>query len=1328
MLAACYVLACAVMNPHRRPGMATATTAPMMPMDTRASFARSEPGQALVKRQTYPSQLPHGTHNRLLTSTHRLSAAAPLRIKYVWDVVHSGGATCKSHGESGALKGPCEATEATHCSAAGQRIAAYNRETSAWQQYTCVPEDIVGQTDVGLSTRTLVRALEKAAELWGAALSVLPVQDAVSIPLELKQSLNIQNSSADHNHCDLLVIVTVRPEPAQGSIRGSATCWQRDQFYRCTVGVLNVVPKAIATTQTGTSTLDSIFRTAAHEVGHLLGAVSMGPHWIDPSSQRPAHPSEYAMAMGARSTQSERRAILLKSPRLLIVARWFFACSSLAGVPLEDHPLGHGHHWESRVMGPELMAYGRQTGTTFLSPLTLAMLEDTNQFVANYDVAGPIGAQSTLAREATRLHTGNETLALPNTLAEILPGTRLDWPMWGFKAGCDFVKGVRAKNWPAEYTCTQHGLRGCTADRSWTGLCQLSSELNIPWPYSCSEVEEHAVQGSQGGRYALWRSACPQGSPPAHCQNGSCPLPDAFQLFGNNNFSLAPLDASGLRLPSSNLAPERVGGVIAAMDFLPTTLRLSKCAQDDMTAGYSAASQYLQTDSSGQIRCRDCRCFHSTLSESPLGRWTSQSPAASSGCYRSNCFSKELLQVGIHRVETSSMMWFDCPRNGGDLVVPGWAGRLLCPPATRYCETQPLTGNLERTATHEAQWGLLIVIWLALCASCILTCSRRASRFAARQCTRACAVTAFHQRRELLCDPALQDMSRWLWSAAPSVKARVGRYVAWMQGVSTLTAAGALLCFGTGWMHIAHASVVLIVMGLSCMLGILGRRSFSVPAHGAPCGALAFTVSAGTCALALFVGGGILFFAASQPGLAETYARSIGCSYLSSADTVLCGSTSGIRTHSLAGSLVRVLTTAIGLLCCCVGSLLLCSSTTAIRSLPTTPLVPVLACSSWLSLGLSACVLVAAASDALFWRASFWPWHAVAGPTTAMGGFMILGAATGAAGLHARCEVWVVWQTRIACVFGVACCAASVSATSVVQLDTLQRWTSSLTRDEVYEVSHGLGLPVGHSEWLLRHLTQSFRVAGVLSALCAVVCVVCAYTNALFVRELRIFNADRTLRVQREEAMLRELGIQALFSRSRGVFDVLAPRLHISQRTPRPENFGTESQTRASLPELAGVEGMEGLATTMQATRVAHFGGASSVRWVTDGSLSSSCDSGPEAAMELAETLANESLRSETDRLQRSLVLWRAEDRSQPRTLACSINLADESEAAVARILELQRLSRSLPSEQEFLAWRGQPLNALPVTEDAETPTAGVRAGNTNERATRIAVRTSGTA
>ena len=77
--------------------------------------------------------------------------------------------------------------------------------------------------------------------------------------------------------------------------------------------------------------------------------------------------------------------------RTLEIARQYFNCSSLSGVPLMgENPLGdgsRGSHWETRLLADDIMAYGNGAS---VSAFTLAALEDTGFYLADHSRAGCI--------------------------------------------------------------------------------------------------------------------------------------------------------------------------------------------------------------------------------------------------------------------------------------------------------------------------------------------------------------------------------------------------------------------------------------------------------------------------------------------------------------------------------------------------------------------------------------------------------------------------------------------------------------------------------------------------------------------------------------------------------------------------------------------------------------------------------------------------------------------------------------------------------------------------------------------------------------------------
>ena len=116
------------------------------------------------------------------------------------------------------------------------------------------------------------------------------------------------------------------------------------------------------------------------------------------------------------------------------MSRDFFDCDSLQGAELENQPTApcnfFGSHWESRILLDALMA-GFTSHNAFLTPMTLALFEDSGWYRANYSMA---------------------TLVQPNV-------------SWGFQQGCDFAlnKCVAPKAAPVSTGTPAHFCAGVTA-------------------------------------------------------------------------------------------------------------------------------------------------------------------------------------------------------------------------------------------------------------------------------------------------------------------------------------------------------------------------------------------------------------------------------------------------------------------------------------------------------------------------------------------------------------------------------------------------------------------------------------------------------------------------------------------------------------------------------------------------------------------------------------------------------------------------------------------------------------------------------------------------
>ncbi|KAK3261897.1 hypothetical protein CYMTET_29219, partial [Cymbomonas tetramitiformis] len=244
--------------------------------------------------------------------------------------------------------------------------------------YTCQEEDIIS----GEKLRLIQDHLEWTREWVEDSLKVKPVLGVIDVSTSTFAQLSFLDTT-NFTEADLVVAMTAHPDP-RGGVSAYAACHQRDTYGRCTFGQFNWCPASIDTA-TGADTNATARRLALHETSHLLEAVKVDAFMVDDDGNR--QPSNYSFAW-VYDEEFNRNITLVKSPRVLEMIREHYDCASMAGMPLEDVTTGVGAHWEARLMGPEMMSYGQGSGEPYLSDLTLAFLEDTGFFIANYSNGG----------------------------------------------------------------------------------------------------------------------------------------------------------------------------------------------------------------------------------------------------------------------------------------------------------------------------------------------------------------------------------------------------------------------------------------------------------------------------------------------------------------------------------------------------------------------------------------------------------------------------------------------------------------------------------------------------------------------------------------------------------------------------------------------------------------------------------------------------------------------------------------------------------------------------------------------------------------------------
>ncbi|KAH9604464.1 hypothetical protein KSS87_016379 [Heliosperma pusillum] len=319
--------------------------------------------------------------------------------------------------------------------------------------YNCTTEDI-SRDDKKLR---LHKALGQTADWFQRALAVEPVrgklrlsgysacgQDGgVQLPREYVEE-GIANA-------DLVLLVTTRP--TTGNTLAWAVACERDQWGRAIAGHVNVAPRHL------TAEAETLLSaTLIHEVMHVLGFDPHAfAHFRDERKRRRTQVIQ--QSMDERLGRTVTRVVL---PRVIMHSRYHYGAFSenFTGLELEDGG-GRGtsgSHWEKRLLMNEIMT-GSVDTRSVVSPMTLALLEDSGWYKVNYRMAD-----------------------------------HLDW---GRNQGTEFVT-LPCNQWKGAYHCNNTQLSGCTYNREAEGYCPIVSYIgDLPhWA-------RYFPQANKGGQSSL---------------------------------------------------------------------------------------------------------------------------------------------------------------------------------------------------------------------------------------------------------------------------------------------------------------------------------------------------------------------------------------------------------------------------------------------------------------------------------------------------------------------------------------------------------------------------------------------------------------------------------------------------------------------------------------------------------------------------------------------------------------------------------------------------------------------------------------------------------
>jgi len=354
--------------------------------------------------------------------------------------------------------------------------------------------------------------LPRAAGYWSNALSTVPVDGNLVIdPWDLSNRQfcgDSEFSAVPQSHmtegipdADIAWYVSATPSSrfCGPSTLAVAVACNFDQFDRPTAGAINFCLDQIELDEDGYAspaiTQDNL-DVAIHEAAHVLGMSSNAFRFFynsetgQPRTPRPflvstetcvdgiertlAMPSEDTVKLGLAS--NGQRFANIVTPKVATVVRNHFDCQSLEGAQLENQPTGSesciGDHWEERYFYPEALTSVMSPTTNVHSPLTLALMEDSGWYVANY------------------------------TNAKILP--------WGHGVGCNFLSRkcltidgagqTRIPDHGKGYFCNSRSARGCSPGQTHKMACTLLDySLYYPPAYPPERFQYFADSNTLGG-------------------------------------------------------------------------------------------------------------------------------------------------------------------------------------------------------------------------------------------------------------------------------------------------------------------------------------------------------------------------------------------------------------------------------------------------------------------------------------------------------------------------------------------------------------------------------------------------------------------------------------------------------------------------------------------------------------------------------------------------------------------------------------------------------------------------------------------------------------
>eukprot|EP00804_Cyclotella_cryptica_P004796 CCRYP_004889-RA/>CCRYP_004889-RA protein AED:0.03 eAED:0.03 QI:201/1/1/1/1/0.75/4/730/816 len=279
----------------------------------------------------------------------------------------------------------------------------------------------VSANELLILSQLLETSFPAAADTWFHALRVIPVPNKIYPTVETCGAATIPASDRENGveEADIVIYVSSDNRFCGGALMHSAVC-DFDQFTRPLVGNINICTKnfpesvisqdtmiSSGSKTTQDSTLSEYAGYLTTETGRILGAsTSLFRYYLDPQSMTRYGTTEKSLSCvdGTEETMEVPNIITeavdkdghhvyeIRTPRVTEVVRNHFDCMVLRGARLKDGKdsiscfggfLDDYLYYSEEMTGFDVSS----TKGPSISSLTLALLEDSSWYVANYQVS-----------------------------------------------------------------------------------------------------------------------------------------------------------------------------------------------------------------------------------------------------------------------------------------------------------------------------------------------------------------------------------------------------------------------------------------------------------------------------------------------------------------------------------------------------------------------------------------------------------------------------------------------------------------------------------------------------------------------------------------------------------------------------------------------------------------------------------------------------------------------------------------------------------------------------------------------------------------------------